>query len=442
MHNSYSSLPVTESEIVEFKVTFNAEAIETIVAFSNTKGGTVYIGITDLAEVKGVQLGKETIAQWINEIKSKTVPQLIPDMELIISEGKTIVAIRIGEYPVKPVAIRGRYFKRAHNSNHLMSAREVTDMHLQTVNSSWDFHPRQGKSIFDIELEKVKKVIEIIAKRNENPFIEGVSEFLKKYELLNEDTITNGCYLLFSKGVNLYTTIELGHFASETTIKDSISSSTDILTQVDEVISFIKKHINKEIIITGAVENVQRWQYPLEGIRELVLNMIIHRDYSSTADAIVKIFPDYIEFYNPGVLPASITMEQLLSNDYVSFPRNRQIAKIVKEIGWIEKYGTGIKRVQRLLAEHGLPPPSFKIVQSGFYVKVIGSIKTTQETTQETTERIIELLRANPKSSRKLLAEILTNVSEDGVKYHLNKLSRANRIVRVGSTKGGYWKVL
>ena len=175
--------------------------------------------------------------------------------------------------------------------------------------------------------------------------------------------------------------------------------------------------------------------------------MIIHRDYSSTADAIVKIFPDYIEFYNPGVLPNAITIEQLLSNDYVSFPRNRQIAKIVKEIGWIEKYGTGIKRVQKLLAEHGLPPPSFKIVQSGFYVKVMGSIKTTQETTQEATqettqERIIELLRANPKSSRKLLAEILTNVSEDGVKYHLNKLSKANRIVRVGSTKGGYWKVL
>ena len=115
------TLPTIESEHVEFKVSFSDEVIITLVAFSNSKGGTVYIGITDLGQVKGFRLGKETIAQWINEIKNKTVPILIPDIEEITFEGKTVVTLRVKEYPVKPVSIKGRYYKRTGNSNHLMS---------------------------------------------------------------------------------------------------------------------------------------------------------------------------------------------------------------------------------------------------------------------------------------------------------------------------------
>ena len=66
----------------------------------------------------------------------------------------------------------------------------------------------------------------------------------------------------------------MGHFASETIIKDDVSSSNDILSQIDEVMSFVIKHINKEIIISGQAENTERWQYPLEGIREIVLNRL------------------------------------------------------------------------------------------------------------------------------------------------------------------------
>lgn len=76
-------LPTSESEKIEFKTSFNEDVIETLVAFSNTKGGTVYIGITDTSEVKGIQLGKETTAQWINEIKNKTAPQIFPDIDVL-----------------------------------------------------------------------------------------------------------------------------------------------------------------------------------------------------------------------------------------------------------------------------------------------------------------------------------------------------------------------
>ncbi len=79
-----------------------------------------------------------------------------------------------------------------------------------------------------------------------------------------------------------------------------------------------------------------------------MLNMIVHRDYTVSADSIIKIFSNYILFFNPGMLPNSITLDQLLTNNYVSLPRNKQIAKIVKDLGWIlennnKKYGVKIK---------------------------------------------------------------------------------------------------
>lgn len=73
-------IPTAENSNTEFKTSFSDEVIITLVAFSNAKGGSVYIGVTDKAEVKGVDIGKETIQNWVNEIKIKTAPQIIPDV--------------------------------------------------------------------------------------------------------------------------------------------------------------------------------------------------------------------------------------------------------------------------------------------------------------------------------------------------------------------------
>jgi len=224
-------LPKTESERIEFKTSFNDDVIISLVAFSNTKGGVVYIGISDNGEVKGIQLGKETIQNWINEIKNKTAPVIYPDAEILNIKDKSVVTFRVSEYPVKPVSIKGRYYKRIGNSNHLLSVSDVVDMHLQSVNSSWDFYPRPGKTVSDISLEKVQKTINMIAKRHPESHIESCEEFLQKNELVKGDSVTNGCFLMFSKDKNIFTTIQMGHFASETIIKDDVSTSKDIISQ-------------------------------------------------------------------------------------------------------------------------------------------------------------------------------------------------------------------
>ena len=138
---------------------------------------------------------------------------------------------------------------------------------------------------------------------------------------------------------------------------------------------FVKKHINKEIVITGNAENEERWQYPLDAIREIVMNMIVHRDYRSAADSVIKIYNDRIEFYNPGDLPDGLTIDKLLSNNYISAPRNKKIADFFKEMGMIEKYGSGIRRIITPFKERGSRLPVFESVQGGWRVTVYASDK-------------------------------------------------------------------
>lgn len=153
-----------ESETLEFKSNFGNEAIETLVAFSNTKGGQVIIGITPQNEITGVKINPETLQNWVNEIKNKTAPNIIPDIESFTVENKEIVVLSVQEYPVKPVSTRGRYFKRVANSNHLLSISEVVNIHLQTFNTSWDYHLNNEYSVEDISIDKVQNAIQNVGK--------------------------------------------------------------------------------------------------------------------------------------------------------------------------------------------------------------------------------------------------------------------------------------
>ena len=91
-----------ESEKVEFKQSFNDEVIETIVAFANTSGGSVFIGISNTGKIIGASIGNETLQRWTNEIKNKTSPEQVVDIVVYEVGGKVFCQIRVNEYPVKP----------------------------------------------------------------------------------------------------------------------------------------------------------------------------------------------------------------------------------------------------------------------------------------------------------------------------------------------------
>ena len=139
-----------EGQTIEFKTSFNKEVIETLVAFANANGGKTLIGVNKKHELSGVSINPESVQNWINEVKTKTSPALIPDANVNEIKGKNIVVFSIPEYPIKPVATRGKYFKRIANANHLMGLDEIANEHLKTINSSWDFYPDPNHGIGQI----------------------------------------------------------------------------------------------------------------------------------------------------------------------------------------------------------------------------------------------------------------------------------------------------
>jgi ATP-dependent DNA helicase RecG len=430
-----------ESETVEFKSSFNAEVIETLVAFANTKGGSVCIGVSDNAEMLGVSVGKESVVQWMNEIKTKTSPLLIPDVEIIHEKNKEFVIFTITEYPIKPVSFRGKYYKRIVNANHLLSTSEVVNLHLQTFNTSWDYHVDNQHSIDDISLDKVQATIDVM-NQNGNRIVDDPFTFLMKNELVREGNITHAAFLMFTKADTVLTTIELGRFQTDIIIKDSDRTKADILTQIELIIDFVKKHINKEIIITGEAHNTQKWQYPMEAIREIVMNMIVHRDYRSSSDSIVKIFDNKIEFYNPGRLPENITVEDLLANSYKSTPRNKLIADVCKSMGLIEKYGSGIRRIVGYFNSENLPMPKFCNISDGFMVTVFsGNSNNVTDNVTDRTVLIIEIIKENNKITTNEIAEKL-KVTKRTILRDIEILKKQGKLKRVGNEKTGYWELV
>src|SRR3972149_5345867 len=278
-----------ESETSEFKLSFDREAIETLVAFANTKGGKVFIGVSDKGAIKGTEGDKETVQNWINHVKQYTSHAIIPDVETVTIKDKNIVIFSVQESPIKPVACKGRYYKRIKNANHQLSVSEVVNMHLRTFNSSWDYHMDEYHTEKEISLEKVQKFIERVNLNKETSLKDDPLTVLQKFELMREGKIPYACVLLFMAGESFISTIELGRFQTEIIIKDGATLKGDLFSEVEGVMDFIKKHINKAYIITGRPQREERWDYPLDAIREIVINAIIHRDYTSTADSIIQV---------------------------------------------------------------------------------------------------------------------------------------------------------
>ncbi|MDI6746181.1 MAG: putative DNA binding domain-containing protein [Rhodocyclaceae bacterium] len=127
-----------ESETLEFKERFNADVIETAVAFANTRGGQILIGVSNNGKPAGQHFGKEALRDYVNRIVTATEPVVIPAAESHSTAEGEIIALQISEVPLKPVATRGRCYRRAGSTTRVMSAAEIAAMHLRSTGQSMD----------------------------------------------------------------------------------------------------------------------------------------------------------------------------------------------------------------------------------------------------------------------------------------------------------------
>ena len=361
-----------ESGIVEFKEAFDRETVETIGAFANTKGGVVIVGVSDTGQIKGVSVGKATLTDWTNQISQSAEPRVIPEIEQVKMEGKEIAIIRIKEYPIKPISIKGKCFRRVGSSNRAMTAQEISEMHLHSIGSSWDAFPAPDKTITDIDLKKVARYIKEANANGRRKIEDEPKDVLHKLEFVKNKRAAWAAILVFGKEPQRplsQSAVHCGRFKiDKTQILDDLMIEADLISQVDEVIKFITRHISVRYEFEGKPKRKEIWEYPLEALREAVINAVVHRDYSISSNVQVEIYDDRIEIWNPGGLLPGITVEDLYKKEHKSVTRNKLIAQIFYDIGYIEKYGSGTIKIIDLCKQNGLPSPEFKEVFGGFSV--------------------------------------------------------------------------
>ena len=437
-----------ESETVEFKPSLSQtdKIMGSISAFSNTKGGTVVIGVTDKGEVYGVDIGKRTIENLANGIKQNIDPMVYPSIRVEKIDDKMVVLIEIEESKQKPVLASGRAYKRVGKSNHKLGYEEIRNLALETSKVYWDERVCEDAGLEDIEEEKVRWFLkEARHKRgldiNENS---PVGDALLRLKLLKDGKPTNGAVLLFGKDPQrrfIQSEVKCIRFKGVGVTGEMIDLRTvdgDVFDQLIEAEKFIFNNIALSAWIEeGKIQRQERWEYPPKAIREALANAICHRDYETTSKVQVRIFDDRMEFWNPGRLPEGWTVETL-KQVHESIPRNPSIAKQFFWVKYIEEVGTGTNKILEWCVDWGLPEPEFEFTGTSLVVTLRKS-KLNEEYLDtlglnERQRKAINYMKKHKKITSKEYAELFS-ITDRTARNDLKSLLDKKILIQRGTSK-------
>ena len=438
-----------ESATVEFKEGFDREAVETVGAMATTKGGVVLIGVTDKGIVKGVQVGRNTLKDWTNQIAQSTEMRVVPDVDIEEVDGRQVVVINVREAPIKPVSVKGKCFRRVGNSNRVMTPQEIAEMHLLSTNSSWDMYPARDTTVKDLALANVRRYMadaNATGRRNFGPREEPLTA-LEKIELLKGGKPTWAALLLFGKEPQnkmVQATVHIGRFKQETMVIDDALIKGSIIDQVNDAMAFVRKNLSVKFVMTGKPKRDEVWDYPLDAVREAIINAICHRDYTDNADIQIKIHDDRMTIWNPGGLPGGMTMEDFFDPGHGSRPRNKFITQVFFDIKYVERYGRGIKMILDFCREAGLPAPDFQERFGGFMVTFRKDVYNEEQLAkmglnERQTKAVLHVKSVGKVTNSEYLA--LNNCSSRTARYDLEELVSNAIFIRVGSGRATHYKL-
>ncbi len=354
-----------ENTTIEFKENFDQEVIETAAAFANTDGGVILIGVSDNGEIRGITIGKETLRNWSNRIAQATEPRVVLEIEPVDIEEKSVVLVHIAESSIKPVSVRGRCYKRVGNSNRVMSAQEIVQMHLNATGQTWDQLLAANAGSGDIDPKKVqwyltqREEVRNVAK----PQDMDATELLRNIKGGNgEGTPTHAGILFFGNYPQRFfqnaqlRVVRFKGISVTHPVINRLDCSGTLWEMVDAAEEFIRKNIRLLSFRTSkSFQRDDKFEYPLKALREAIINALIHRNYQKHSDVRVFIFDTRVEVINPGTFPEGVSPDAPVHE-----PVNPTLSQFMYDIGFIERYGSGIKMMKRLSKEWGNKAPRYE----------------------------------------------------------------------------------
>lgn len=394
-----------ETENIEFKSQFTEEIYKEVIAFANTDGGIVYVGIDNDGNAVGLTDVDNEYTRITNGIRDAIMPDVTMFVRFTVQENK-VVRITVSEGSNKPYYLKGKGLKpsgvyvRQGTSSVPASPEQIRQMIKDSDGDTFE-------EIRSLEQDLTFDAAEIAFKRY------GVEFSTEKYRALcmtqkNDDIYTNLALLLSDQCAH---TTKIAVFSDDarTVFRDSKEFSGSIFKQFEDAVNYLALCNKTSSVIKGVVRT-DKQDYPEEAIREALLNAIVHRDYSFSGSIIINVTDRMMEFISLGGLLPGLSPDDIRSG--ISQPRNKNLAEVFHRLRLIESYGTGIRRIFNLYTACSEQPQievtanTFKIVLPNMNAVPAAEPDNNAAVTPQM-QKVLDFIKANGQITEKEISDLL-----------------------------------
>ena len=347
-----------ESERIEYKSQMLEDLYKEVIAFANTDGGVIYIGIDNEGNLTGIDDVDETYTRLTNGIRDAIAPDVTMFVRYVLQDNK-VIRIEVGEGSYKPYYLKAKGIKPTgvYVRQGASSVQASPDQIRRMIKESDGDNYEDSRSL---DQDLTFSAAETAFQRY------GVEFSIEKYRTLGitqNDIFTNLALLLSDQCLH---TTKIAVFKDEfcTEFRDSKEFGGSVFKQFEDSVTYLALCNRTASTIKGVVRTDKK-DYPEEAIREALLNALVHRDYSFSGSIIINVNDSKMEFISLGGLLPGLSTEDIRIG--VSQPRNKKLAEIFHRLRLIESYGTGIRRIFKLY-ENCPVQPSIEATANAFKI--------------------------------------------------------------------------
>ena len=427
----------SEDEYTELKIELTKEIKKEIIAFANTKGGKIYIGIDDNGKVVGLKNAKDDLESLSGMIREgiKSDLTLYTAINLINISDKDVIEINIMEAPNKPYYLADKGIK-------------TSGVYLRYGNTS---APASEEVIKKMLIESQGDSFETLTSKNQTLHFDTLNSIFDRHNIKLDDNKLkslnivnlNGQYtnlgLLLSDECPYTVKCAIYNGNNKLEFKDRKEFKGSVLKQVNDVFEYLELFNKTKGKIVG-LERIDTKDYPEYALRESLLNAIIHRDYNYNGSILISLYDDHFEITSLGGIVKGLSLKDLYLG--VSESRNPNLANIFYRLKYVESFGTGIGRIIESYSNYQ-KKPVFVDTDNAFNVTLYNVNYTENNEkslpsnlTQE--EKIIEYLKKNSKINRNIVERLL-DISSTRAKVILNNMCKNDLIHMEGSGKNTFY---
>ena len=434
-----------EQQNIEYKQSWHDEYLKWVCGFANAQGGLIFIGKDD----EGNLVGIDNYKKWMDDIPNKirNAIGIMAEVNLHEETGKHFIEIVTHPYSV-PISLRGRYYYRSGSTKQELTGASLNEFLLKKSGKTWDDVIEPRASFDDID----KKTVSIFLKASENagrlPENEGLAlpELFEKLRLTENGQLKRASLILFGKDPGKFypnTFVKIGRFGKDDAdIRFQETEEGNLILQLHAVLKQLNhKFLIRQIEFEG-MHRIEKGEYPVAAIREMLLNALVHRNYMG-APIQIRVYDDKINIWNEGTLPDGLTLDAL-KRSHSSRPRNPIIADVCFRGGYIDAWGRGTIKIIDTCKQADLPEPEMKELDGGFIITLFKDNLTSEQLTKlGFNDRQVQAVLFVKEKGKITNSEyqILNEVSDRTALRDIDELTEKGILIKEGEKKGTFYKL-